>query len=256
MRSVAILSLLLALEAPAKPAAAKPPVIVELFTAQGCSSCGKVTAAVNKLADEPGLIVLTWPVDYWDYLGWKDTFAQPPFTDRQRAYDKGLGLHDVYTPQVIIDGRLQVSGATEGAMDSLIRDARRARADPPDMAFVGADRVAVGSGHRPRGEADVWLVRYNLKAQEIAVTAGDNRGQTVVERDVVRELERLGGWKGRPVLFRMPAISEEGLATVVIVQESDGGPIIGALSQDGEEAPKPSPSQNKTPATGGATGVR
>jgi hypothetical protein len=240
MRAVAFLLLLvLSLGAPAAASAAKSPIVVELFTAQGCSSCGKMVVAVNKLADEPGLIVLTWPVDYWDYLGWKDTFAKPEFTDRQRAYDKTLGLRDVYTPQVIVDGRLQASGATVGAVEALIREARVERADPPDMAFVGTDRVAVGSAPRPRGGAEVWLVRYSPKTSDVEVTAGDNRGQTVVERNVVRQVERLGAWSGRPVLLKMPPASDEGLATVIIVQGSDGGPIVGVLGQQSEEAPRP-----------------
>ena len=236
MRRLAFLLLLLAL---ATPAIAKPPVVVELFTAQGCSSCGKVDAQVDRLADDPGLIVLTWSVDYWDYLGWKDTFAKPEFTDRQRAYDKRFGLRDVYTPQVIVDGHLQASGATAGQMEALIREARRAPADPPDMAFLGADRVAVGSGPRPRGGGEVWLVRYDPRAQQVEVKDGDNRGQTVAERDVVREVERLGRWEGRPVALKVPAPSEEGLTTLVIVQGVDGGPIIGALLEGDQKAAKP-----------------
>ena len=236
MRRLAFLPLLLAL---ATPAVAKPPVVVELFTAQGCSSCGKVDAEMDKLADDPGLIVLTWSVDYWDYLGWKDTFAKPEFTDRQRAYDKRFGLRDVYTPQVIVDGHLQASGATAGQVEALIREARRAPPDPPDMAFLGADRVAVGSGPRPRGGGEVWLVRYDPRAQQVDVKDGDNRGQTVAERDVVREVERLGRWEGRPVALKVLAPSEEGLTTLVIVQGVDGGPIIGALLEGDQKAAKP-----------------
>jgi hypothetical protein len=236
MRPLALLPLLLAL---ATPAVARPPLVVELFTAQGCSSCGKVDAEVDKLADDPGLIVLTWSVDYWDYLGWKDTSAKPEFTDRQRAYDKRFGLRDVYTPQVIVDGHLQASGATSGQIAALIREARRAPPDPPDMAFLGADRVAVGSGPRPRGGGEVWLVRYDPRVQQVEVKDGDNRGQTVAERDVVREVERLGRWEGRPVALKLSAASEEGLATLIIVQGADGGPIIGTLVGGDQKPAKP-----------------
>jgi hypothetical protein len=236
MKRLAFLPLLLVL---ATPAVAKPPVVVELFTAQGCSSCGKVDAAVDKLADDPGLIVLTWSVDYWDYLGWKDTFAKPEFTDRQRAYDKRFGLRDVYTPQVIVDGRLQASGATAGQVEALIREARRTPPDPPDMAFVGADRIAVGSGPRPRGGGEVWLVRYDPRAQQVDVKDGDNRGQTVAERNVVREVERLGRWEGRPVALKFSPASEEGLTTLIIVQGADGGRIIGALLEGDQKDAKP-----------------
>jgi hypothetical protein len=236
MKRLAFLPLLLVL---ATPAVAKPPVVVELFTAQGCSSCGKVDAAVDKLADDPGLIVLTWSVDYWDYLGWKDTFAKPEFTDRQRAYDKRFGLRDVYTPQVIVDGNAQASGATAGQVEALIREARRSPSDPPDMAFVGADRIAVGSGPRPRGGGEVWLVRYDPRTQQVDVKDGDNRGQTVAERNVVREVERLGRWEGRPVALKFSPASEEGLTTLIIVQGADGGRIIGALLEGDQKAAKP-----------------
>ena len=127
---------------------ARTPVVVELFTAQGCSSCGKANAFVGRLADRPGVIALTWPVDYWDYLGWKDTFAKPEFTDRQRAYDKRFGLRDVYTPQVIVDGAAQASGDKTEAVEALIRAARRAPANPPQMKMRADGRVAVGSGRR------------------------------------------------------------------------------------------------------------
>lgn len=221
--------LLLALVAP-RAAMAKPPVLVELFTAQGCSSCGKVDAAVDKLADQPGIVVLTWPVDYWDYLGWKDTFAKPEFAERQRAYDERFGLRDVYTPQVIVDGRLQTSGATAGTLEALIRQARHPSADPPDMEALAGGRIAIGSGPRLRAGADVWLIRFDPKSQEVEVKDGDNRGHIVAERNVVRDVTRLGRWTGRPAVFKAPA-AEEGLDSLVIVQAAKGGRILGLLKQ-------------------------
>ena len=89
------------------------PVVVELFTAQGCSGCPEANALLEGLAGRPGVIALTYAVDYWDYLGWPDTFAQPAFAERQRAYQDRLRLRDVYTPQVIIDGQRQMSGARD-----------------------------------------------------------------------------------------------------------------------------------------------
>src|SRR5208337_3152306 len=85
----------------------RPPVVVELFTAQGCSSCGKADAYLAGLVGRKGVLVLTFGVDYWDYLGWKDTFAKPEFTDRQRAYAKRFDVAEVFTPQVVVDGRAQ-----------------------------------------------------------------------------------------------------------------------------------------------------
>src|SRR4029079_15369870 len=100
----AALAILFLLMLPAV-AAARPPVVVELFTAQGCASCGDANAYLAKLADRPGVLALTLPVDYWDYLGWADTFAKPEFAERQKAYVSKLSLREPYTPQVVVAGR-------------------------------------------------------------------------------------------------------------------------------------------------------
>ncbi|MBS0361018.1 MAG: DUF1223 domain-containing protein, partial [Proteobacteria bacterium] len=110
MRKAALFSLtLLALPVPfvAEGAAAKSPVVLELYEAQGCASCVAANAHVAKLADKPGVLALTFPVDYWDYLGWVDTFAKPEFADRQKAYVAKLSLREPYTPQVVVDGAVQ-----------------------------------------------------------------------------------------------------------------------------------------------------
>jgi len=209
--------------------AAKPPVVVELFTAQDCSSCGKANQLAADLAQRDDVLALTYSVDYWDYLGWKDTFAKPVFAERQRAYVKKFALRDVPTPQMVVAGRVQASGAKAEAVEDLIKTAAKAPSNPPDMEFVGKTRVAVGSGPAPRGGGEVWLVRFDPREQEIAVKRGDNRGQTLVHRNVVRELVRLGPWAGRPKLYRLPPVTDDALETVVIVQGAKGGRIIGVL---------------------------
>ena len=228
MKRGALFVAVLSLGAWAGGALARPPVLVELFTAQGCASCGKASAYVDTLAGQPGVLALTYAVDYWDYLGWKDTFARPEFADRQRAYARRLGIAEVYTPQVVVDGHAQTAGVKPREVDRLVREARRAPIDPPDMRLRG-DRVAVGSGRAPRGGAEVWLVRYDPHQQTVEVKEGDNRGQSVVERNVVVQIERLGDWKGRPVLLRLPPAPQEGLSAVVILQGRDGGRIAGLL---------------------------
>ncbi|MEO8926966.1 MAG: DUF1223 domain-containing protein [Caulobacteraceae bacterium] len=214
------------------PVLARAPVVVELFTAQGCSSCVKANAYLARLADRQGVIALTWSVDYWDYLGWKDTFAQPEFADRQRAYDKHFGLRDVYTPQVIVDGAAQASGDKAAAVEGLIREARRAPLKRPAMALREDGRIAVGSGARPRGGGEVWLIRFDPREQDVVVKEGDNRGATIPHRNVVRQLVRLGSWSGRPVTFKLPTASEEGLTTLVLVQPNHGGRVLGTLESD------------------------
>jgi hypothetical protein len=232
MRKAAFSFIVLALAAFASPAAAKPPVIVELFTAQGCSSCIQASAHAADMADKDGVLPLTFSVDYWDYLGWTDTFARPEFTERQKAYAKRLGLREVYTPQVVVDGRHQVAGGQASKVDALVKQAARASKDPPDMLFMENGKIAVGSSrYRLPGGGEVWLVRYDPRRSEVEVKKGDNKGETVEERNVVRQLVRLGSWRGRPTAFRLPPADEDGLETVVLVQQAGGGRIVGALKQ-------------------------
>ncbi|MFZ5669563.1 MAG: DUF1223 domain-containing protein [Pseudomonadota bacterium] len=217
----------------AAPAAARAtaPVVVELYTAQGCSSCAPANALVSDLAERPDVLALTFAVDYWDYLGWPDTFARPEFTERQKAYQRRLALREVYTPQVIIDGRMQASGVKGEQVEALVDAVARSVRYPPDMQFMGTRRVAVGSGPAPRGGADVWLIRYDPRELEITPRRGDNRGQTLVQKNVVREVVRLGAWRGRPTAYRLPATETEGLSIAVIVQAPRGGRIISAIAR-------------------------
>ena len=226
MRKAALFSLLLC--ALPLSATAKSPVVVELFTAQGCASCGEANAYLGKLAERQGVLALTFPVDYWDYLGWSDTFAKPEFTDRQKAYVARLDLREPYTPQMVIDGHAQAGGLQTEKVDRLVAQAARAPVDPPDMAFIGPRRVDVGTGKPPRGGAEVWMIRFDPREQDVLVRKGDNKGQTVQHRNVVREIERLGVWRGRPTAYRLPQAEEEGLETVVVVQAANGGRIVTA----------------------------
>lgn len=206
-----------------------PPVVVEVYTSQGCGPCVEANALVESLAGRADLIPLTFSVDYWDYLGWKDTFAKPEFAARQREYAARFSRRSVFTPQVVIDGRVQARATDSEKIDDLIDEAVSAPRDQPDIEFT-ADRVAVGSG-RWRGEpADVWLIRYDPRGREVEIKRGDNRGKTVTYRNVVRELVRLGEWKGRPVSFRLPKPADDGLETLVVVQQSSGGRVLARLS--------------------------
>ncbi|MDP3750116.1 MAG: DUF1223 domain-containing protein [Phenylobacterium sp.] len=230
MRKAALLCLTL-IATPGLAAAAKPPVVIELYTAQGCASCGEANSYVGKLAEKPGVLALTFPVDYWDYLGWPDTFAKPEFADRQRAYVTRLDLREPYTPQVVIDGHAQAGGLQTEKVDTLLATAAQAPRRAPDMAFIGLRRVDVGSGPAPRGGAEVWLVRYDPREQDVVVRKGDNRGQTVAHRNVVREIRRLGRWRGRPTAYRLPPPTEDGLVTAVLVQGPEGGRILAAAQR-------------------------
>jgi hypothetical protein len=233
MRLTALLLSIALIAAPAaakprKPAVPREPVVVELFTAQGCTDCPAANELLMKLEDRPGVIALTFAVDYWDYLGWKDTFAKPEFAERQHAYMEAMKLRDVYTPQIVVDGAKQAAGVKTQDVEAMVREAIEHRAYQPEMQFMSGGRVAVGSGRAPRGGANVWLVRYDDGVREVEVRKGDNRGQTIRHGNVVRELVKLGPWRGAPRIFRLPKTAESELKTVVIVQGARTGRIIGA----------------------------
>lgn len=200
-------------EAPAEP------VVVELFTAQGCAGCPEVNDRVEALAAEPGVIALTYAVDYWDYLGWEDTFARPEFAERQRGYRRPLRLRAVSTPQVVIDGRRTAPVAGAEALQAVVEEEAARRVFPPEIEFrETGDRVGVGSGRAPAGGAEVVAVIYKPGPQTVEIGAGDNRGRTVRQVNVVRAVRVLGGWTGRPGLYRLPSGVAEDEAVAVLVQ--------------------------------------
>lgn len=151
--AVAGVGLLTAAAAPPRERdASAQPVVVELFTAQGCSGCPEANRTLEAVANAPGVIALTYGVGYWDYLGWSDTFAKPEFAARQQAYRQALKLRNVSTPQVVIDGRRHLSGARSPELQAAIDAEAAVRLHPPEIEFrETGDRVGVGSGRPPRG---------------------------------------------------------------------------------------------------------
>jgi len=206
-------------------------VVVELFTSEGCGACTKANALIADLAGRKDVLALTFPIDYWDYLGWKDTFAKPEFSARQRGYMKAAGQREVFTPQVVIDGAPQGDRAAVNKAPALIQAALKGAAPEPEIQ-LSRGRVAVGSGPAPKGGADVWLVRYLAQPQETEVKDGENRGVTVVYRNVVVGLQRLGAWSGRPAVYPLPeapAAKDGDVKFAVLVQARTGARILGAL---------------------------
>ncbi len=217
----------------AESAARTPPVVVELFTSQGCSSCPPAEALLNELADEDGIIALELHVDYWDYIGWADPFASPRFTTRQRDYARQLELHYVYTPQMVIDGQHNVVGSHRDEVRAAIGEATQ-RGKPLVLDYIedGGDKIVIPAGRSPEGGATVWLAIYDGR-HETAVERGENSGRKLANRNVVRELEDLGVWTGErreiPVdMARMAALGRAGCA--ILVQQGRTGPIIGAVA--------------------------
>ncbi|MBX9614424.1 MAG: DUF1223 domain-containing protein [Caulobacteraceae bacterium] len=236
---VIALGLVGAVGSTAQPAGARPvvhrdapppePVVVELFTAQGCAGCPAANQVVEALSEDPGVIALTYAVDYWDYLGWPDTFARPEFARRQRDYQAAMRLRSVYTPQIVIDGRRQVSGAEGEAIQTAVEEEAARRVFPPQIQFRdGDDAVGIGSGRAPAGGAEVWAVTYRPGLQTVAVAGGDNRGRSVRHVNVVEGLTRLGEWTGRPILLALPGDADPETRVAVLVQGRDDRRILTA----------------------------
>ncbi|TAL32878.1 MAG: DUF1223 domain-containing protein [Phenylobacterium sp.] len=232
MRQLLLAPLAVALSLPLMAAAAAPapapapaqPVVVELFTSQGCSSCPPADLAVAAVADRPDVIALSFNVTYWNHLGWKDTFSRPEFTARQVAYAKALGHAAPFTPEVVAGGRVDAVANTPGRVDALIA---KGRAQPTTSVTAVDGKVTVAAGVAPRRGADVWLVHYDPRTIQVPVKAGENTGKTLPQRNVVRSLRRLGDWRGEAATFIAPPAGP-GLRTVVLVQGRDGGAILGA----------------------------
>lgn len=208
----------------AQAADAAHPTVIELFQSQGCSSCPPANANVNALSQRPDVLALSFAVTYWDGLGWKDIFAQPQFTSRQWDYARAFGNAQVWTPQVVVNGRANIVGTRLAPLEALIAKTDRGAAGPA-VALKG--NVVTVSGTTPK-PADVWLVRYDPRSVDVAIKAGENNGRTLPHRNIVREFLRLGRWQGGTATFDLPAARLPGLATATLVQLGPGGPIVAA----------------------------
>ncbi len=216
-----LVSLAIALPAFAQPAPRLS--VVELFTSQGCSSCPPANDNVAVLSNRPDVLALSFGVTYWDQLGWKDTFANPAYTDRQVAYAHSLKHDGPFTPQVVVDGKADVVGNVLPEIERLI--AREQITGPALTLSSGG--VEVGAGKVPAAPADVWLVSYDPRVVQVPVKAGENNGRTLPHKNVVKALLRLGGWTGQAAHFNLPPATP-GLSTAVLVQTKGAGPILAA----------------------------
>ncbi|MGL4965937.1 MAG: DUF1223 domain-containing protein [Inquilinus sp.] len=197
--------------------AAERPVVVELFTSQGCSSCPPADALLATLADRPEVLALAFHVDYWNRLGWTDPFSSAWATARQSAYATQMGSSQVYTPQAVVDGGRDVVGSDRAALDSAIADAR---SDPSVPLTLTASDAALQVRVDPAAPADavLWLVGFDDR-HETPVRRGENAGRTLVDRNVVRSLARLDGWSpGGTIAAARP----EGDRAAVLLQAADG----------------------------------
>lgn len=234
-------TLLLGALATGHPAAAGPRAVVELFTSQGCSSCPPADKVIGELANDPSVIALSLPVDYWDYLGWKDTLADSRFSARQKAYAQMRGDRDVYTPQVIINGEKPMIGSDLGGIEGTINGAgtNDAAMSVPVAMTVSDQQVEVSvaaSGNAASGQhGEVWICAVS-KAVPITVGRGENKGRELTYYNVVRNWLKVGDWTGTAANWTVPLenITRDGVdAAVVYVQDgsrSKPGIMLGAAS--------------------------
>lgn len=223
MRAMLLLPII-AFAGSAQAADVAHPAVIELYQSQGCASCPPANAVLNAIADRPDLIALNFSVTYWDQLGWKDSFGQAAFTARQWDYAKGGGRTQVYTPQIIVNGRYALVGSRQADVEAAL--ARFDRGTDEPMIALANGKVSVSAGH-PGKEAIVWAVRYDPRTIDVAIRAGENDGRTLPHRNIVRQLVEIGRWHGPMASYAVPP-GVAGLETAILIQAGRGGPIIAA----------------------------
>lgn len=204
------------------------PVVVELYTSQGCSSCPSADALFERMTDDPSLIPLALHVDYWDYIGWTDVFGNPQFTQRQKAYASAVGSRMIYTPQMIVNGTARVEGNDPDAVAAAIAQARGL---PPQVQLSlerhGGQLYLKASTGGQSGPMVVQLVRY-MPQETVAIKHGENAGKTVTYRNIVTKWQRVADWTGEPPLDMVLPIEGDQPAVVLLQQQGPGNILAAA----------------------------
>ena len=225
---------------PPATASAEPRGVVELFTSQGCSSCPPADKLAGELAHDPSLIVMSLAIDYWDYLGWKDTLALPGHTNRQRAYSRVRGDREVYTPQAVVNGVVHTLGSDKGAIENAVEQTRKqdGTLSLPLNMTVDHDNILISipaaKTALPNGE--IWLCPITRDVS-VPIGKGENTGHTLTYHNVVRRWVKLGDWNGAARTFTVPVkdvTAVGGDAVAVVVQsgtkEAPGNMLGAALA--------------------------
>ncbi|MCB1497176.1 MAG: DUF1223 domain-containing protein [Bauldia sp.] len=223
-------------------ALAETKAVVELFTSQGCSSCPPADALIADYAKRDDVLALSYPVDYWDYLGWKDTLANHENTERQRSYAAARGDRQVYTPQVVVNGREHMVGSNRSAIDGAI-DRLAGSLSVPITLTAGSDTTKVTIGSANVGTPDkgmIWLAMYDDPVT-VPIARGENSGRSITYTNVVRKLRPIAMWKGEEMTVELPKselmhADVSRCAVILQTELPDGlpGPILGAAAIDYE----------------------
>jgi hypothetical protein len=204
--------------------AGEPRALIELFTSQGCSSCPDADKLLGELSADPSVVALSLPIDYWDYLGWKDTLASPGHSARQRAYARVRGDREVYTPQIVVNGATHVLGSDKAAVEHAIAQTDRNAAvmSVPVLISIGGKNLNVKvAGGKEHVSGEVWLCPLT-RAVSVEIERGENRGHTITYHDVVRSWLKLGDYTGAEDTWTVPLAeiaAKEGDAVAVMVQQ-------------------------------------
>lgn len=210
----------------------KPAVVVELYTSQGCSSCPPADGFLASLAKDPGVIALALHVDYWDYIGWADSFASPKYTERQKAYAHAEGSKTIYTPQFVIQGQDRVVGHSPAEVAARVFDLMQDSAEVELWLERKGKLVTVRATtvKRQTGKMRVQLVRY-MPSKSVSIERGENAGHEITYVNIVTSWSNLGSWDGSSD-FTAEAPAEGNQPIVVIVQTEGPGPILAAARID------------------------
>jgi len=205
-------------------ASAEPPrAVIELFTSQGCSSCPPADELAGELAQDPSLVVLSLAIDYWDYLGWKDTLALPGHANRQRAYSKVRGDREVYTPQAVVNGVTHVLGSDKSAIENAVTQTHKqpgVLALPVNISLTGDQILVAVPATNDTTKGEIWLCPIT-KNVPVEIGRGENHGHTLTYHNVVRRWVKLGEWTGAARTFKVPVSDLTGVdadAVAVVVQ--------------------------------------
>lgn len=213
--------------------AATAPVLVELFTSQGCSSCPPADKLAAKLKSMPGVIVASLNVDYWDYLGWHDTLAKPEYTQRQMDYAHDRGDNEVYTPQMVVNGAWRAVGSDQSSVEALIETARtKPLATELGLAIDDMEvTISMGNGAEIP-EATLWLMAIAPNV-DVKIERGENTGSSIAYSNVVRNLVPAGMWNGKANVIKLPRkgiFTADCKSSIAVLQRGKVGPVLGLTS--------------------------
>jgi hypothetical protein len=227
----------------AQTAASAKPVVVELFTSQGCSSCPPADALLGEIAKLPNVVALAFHVDYWDSIGWRDRYEIPAAASRQVRYVDTLNLSSAFTPQVVIDGKASYVGSDRRRILSALAQRQE---DVPIGVEVSESEVTVSLPERAvQNGCDLNVIAY-LPEASTAVGRGENSGRTLTEYNIVRQFRRVAAWDGKPSVLRLPLSSFPADATrvAVLLQRGNQGSIVGSAVAALRSAPAPAAQKN------------